>query len=125
MAGEPEGQGLPRRADEEALDPIRADDHMADARLISEAQVGHAPAVLDEGKAAIAHRKIDDDEKLIIVAPGISMTDKKIMDAIWFQEQYLDTEIVRSGSSNGGASLRSAGGCRNRSVSTIWESVFH
>ena len=39
MAGEPEGQGLPRRADEEALDPIRAYDHMADARLISEAQV--------------------------------------------------------------------------------------
>jgi hypothetical protein len=44
---------------------------------------------------AIAHRKNDDDDKLIVVAPGISMTDKKIMDAIWLQEQYFDAEIVR------------------------------
>ncbi len=44
---------------------------------------------------AIAHRKDDDDDKLIVVAEGISMTDKEIMDAIWFQEQYFDTEIVR------------------------------
>lgn len=44
---------------------------------------------------AIAHRKDDDDDKLIVVAPGVSMTDKEIMDAIWFQEQYFDTEIVR------------------------------
>src|SRR5262245_19015687 len=39
MAGEPEGQGLPRRAHEEALDPIRTDDHLTDARVISETQV--------------------------------------------------------------------------------------
>lgn len=44
---------------------------------------------------AIAHRKDDDDDKLIVVAEGVSMTDKEIMDAIWFQEQYFDTEIVR------------------------------
>ncbi len=44
---------------------------------------------------AIAHRKDDDDDKLIVVTEGVSMTDKEIMDAIWFQEQYFDTEIVR------------------------------
>lgn len=44
---------------------------------------------------AIAHRKDDDDDKLIVVAEGVAMTDKEIMDAIWFQEQYFDTEIVR------------------------------
>jgi len=32
---------------------------------------------------------------LIVVPAGVSMTDKEIMDAIWFQEQYFDTEIVR------------------------------
>jgi inorganic pyrophosphatase len=44
---------------------------------------------------AIAHRKDDDDDKLIVVAPSVSLTDKEIMDAIWFQEQYFDTEILR------------------------------
>lgn len=44
---------------------------------------------------AIAHRKNDDDDKLIVVAPGVSMTDEEIMNAIHFQEQYFDTEIVR------------------------------
>lgn len=44
---------------------------------------------------AIAHRKDDDDDKLIVVAPGVEMTDKEIMEAIWFQEQYFDTEIIR------------------------------
>ena len=44
---------------------------------------------------AIVHRKDDDDDKLIVVTQGVSMTDNEIMDAIWFQEQYFDTEIVR------------------------------
>jgi inorganic pyrophosphatase len=44
---------------------------------------------------AIAHRKDDDDDKLIVVPEGLSMTDKEIMAAIWFQEQYFDTEIIR------------------------------
>lgn len=44
---------------------------------------------------AIAHRNDDDDDKLIVVPAGVEMTDKEIMDTIWFQEQFFDTEIVR------------------------------
>ena len=44
---------------------------------------------------AIAHRRDDDDDKLIVVAEGREMTNEQIMNAIRFQEQYFDTEIVR------------------------------
>ena len=44
---------------------------------------------------AIAHRKDNDDDKLIIVPVGISLTDEEILSAIYFQEQYFDTIIVR------------------------------
>ena len=45
---------------------------------------------------AIAHRRDNDDDKLIVVPEGVSMTDKEIMDAIHFQEQWFDTVLVRS-----------------------------
>ena len=44
---------------------------------------------------AIAHRKDNDDDKLIVVPKGIEMTNEQIMSAIHFQEQWFDTEIVR------------------------------
>lgn len=44
---------------------------------------------------AIAHRKNDDDDKLIVVPTGTEMTDDEIMAAIHFQEYWFDTEIVR------------------------------
>lgn len=44
---------------------------------------------------AIAHRKDNDDDKLIVVPSGTTMTDDEIMAAIRFQEQWFDTEIVR------------------------------
>ena len=44
---------------------------------------------------AIAHRKNDDDDKLIVVAPGTEMTDEAILSAIRFVEQWFDTEILR------------------------------
>lgn len=44
---------------------------------------------------AIAHRRDDDDNKLIVVPPGVSMTDEEIMSAIYFQEKWFDTEIVK------------------------------
>ncbi|MDB5260264.1 MAG: inorganic pyrophosphatase, inorganic pyrophosphatase [Candidatus Nomurabacteria bacterium] len=44
---------------------------------------------------AIAHRRNNDDDKLIIVPEGVTMTDEEIIAAIKFQEQYFDTEIVR------------------------------
>ena len=44
---------------------------------------------------AIAHRKDNDDDKLIVTPINVSMTDEQIMSAIHFQEQWFDTEIVR------------------------------
>jgi len=44
---------------------------------------------------AIAHRKDNDDDKLIVVPGGVTMADDEIMSAIHFQEQWFDTEIVR------------------------------
>ncbi|MES2225287.1 MAG: inorganic diphosphatase [Patescibacteria group bacterium] len=44
---------------------------------------------------AIAHRKDNDDDKLVVVPEGIKMTDDEIMSAIHFQEQWFDTQIVR------------------------------
>jgi len=54
------------------------------------------PIVKEKGVCiAIAHRKNNDDDKLIIVPENITMSDEEIMVAIHFQEQYFDTEIVR------------------------------
>lgn len=44
---------------------------------------------------AIAHRKDNDDDKLIVVPEGVVLSDEEIMKAIHFQEQWFDTEIVR------------------------------
>lgn len=44
---------------------------------------------------AIAHRKNDDDDKLIVVPHGADMDDVAILAAIHFQERWFDTEIVR------------------------------
>ena len=44
---------------------------------------------------AIAHRNDNDDDKLIVVPARIEMTDRQIMSAIRFQEQWFDTEIIR------------------------------
>lgn len=43
---------------------------------------------------AIAHRKDDDDDKLIVIPKGTQMTKEEIQEAIRFQEQWFDTEIV-------------------------------
>ncbi len=44
---------------------------------------------------AIAHRRNNDDDKLIVVPEGVTMTDEEILSAIHFQEQWFDTVIVR------------------------------
>jgi inorganic pyrophosphatase len=55
-----------------------------------------APVDIVEGICiAIAHRKDNDDDKLIVVTEGMTMSDDEIMSAINFQEQWFDTEIVR------------------------------
>jgi inorganic pyrophosphatase len=45
---------------------------------------------------AIAHRKNNDDDKLIVVPKGVTMTDEEIAKAVHFQEQWFETEILRS-----------------------------
>ncbi len=44
---------------------------------------------------AIAHRRDNDDDKLIVAPEGKTMTDEEILSAIHFQEQWFDTVIVR------------------------------
>ncbi len=44
---------------------------------------------------AIAHRLDDDDDKLIVVPVGRTLTDEEILRAIHFQEQWFKTIIVR------------------------------
>lgn len=44
---------------------------------------------------AIAHRRDNDDDKLIVAPEGVIISDDEIMSAIRFQEQWFDTEIAR------------------------------
>lgn len=44
---------------------------------------------------AIAHRKDNDDDKLIVTPKGINIDDKEILKLINFQEKWFDTEIIR------------------------------
>lgn len=44
---------------------------------------------------AIAHRKDNDDDKLIVVLKGINLENEQIMELIDFQEKWFDTEIIR------------------------------
>lgn len=43
---------------------------------------------------AIAHRKDDDDDKLIVVPDGLILSKEDILKAIHFQERWFDTELV-------------------------------
>jgi len=44
---------------------------------------------------AIAHRKDNDDDKLIVVPKGIDIDNDKIRELINFQEKWFDMEIIR------------------------------
>lgn len=44
---------------------------------------------------AIAHRRDNDDDKLIIVPKGMNFKNEEIMKLINFQEKWFDTEIIR------------------------------
>lgn len=44
---------------------------------------------------AIIHRLNDDDDKLIIVPEGMELSDKKIMQATHFQEQFFQSVIIK------------------------------
>lgn len=44
---------------------------------------------------AIVHRFDDDDDKLVVVPNGRTLSDAEIADAVQFQEQFFKTCIVR------------------------------
>lgn len=44
---------------------------------------------------AIIHRLEDDDDKLIVVPEGVTMTDEQINEAVNFRERFFKHEIVR------------------------------
>lgn len=45
---------------------------------------------------ALIHRTNDDDDKLVVVPEGISLTDKEIDKLIEFQEKWFKHKIVRN-----------------------------
>ena len=44
---------------------------------------------------AVAYRKNNDDDKLVVVPNGVEMSDEEIIQKIHFQEQWFETEIIR------------------------------
>ncbi len=44
---------------------------------------------------ALVHRLNDNDDKLVVVPEGKTMTDDEIREAVHFQEQYFESEIIR------------------------------
>ena len=44
---------------------------------------------------AIAHRKDNDDDKLIVLPKGVDINNEEILKLINFQEKWFDTEIIR------------------------------
>ena len=45
---------------------------------------------------ALVHRRDDDDDKLVVVPEGVSLSDEQIFEAVHFQEQYFESVILRS-----------------------------
>lgn len=44
---------------------------------------------------AVIHRTNDDDDKLVVVPPGVKFTDEEIKQATDFQEKYFKSIIIR------------------------------
>ena len=44
---------------------------------------------------AVIYRMDDDDDKLIVVPEGKEFSDKEIMNMVWFQEKYFESEVIR------------------------------
>ncbi|MEI7512469.1 MAG: inorganic diphosphatase [Candidatus Uhrbacteria bacterium] len=45
---------------------------------------------------AVVHRLNDNDDKLVVVPEGMQISDEEIQQAIHFQEQYFQSEIIRN-----------------------------
>ena len=44
---------------------------------------------------AVIHRPEDDDDKLVVVPEGVSLTDREILEQVWFQEHLYNGQVVR------------------------------
>jgi len=44
---------------------------------------------------AIIHRSDDVEDKLVVAAPGVQLSDDAIWSAVEFQERYFDSHILR------------------------------
>lgn len=44
---------------------------------------------------AVIHREDDDDNKLVVLPEGLSLSDTEIMDEVRFQEQWFRSSVVR------------------------------
>ena len=44
---------------------------------------------------AVIHRGDDDDDKLVLLPEGLILSDADIMSAVWFQEQWFKSSVVR------------------------------
>ena len=44
---------------------------------------------------AVIRRKNDDDDKLVVVPAGVSLSDEEIREFTHFQEQFFESEILR------------------------------
>ena len=45
---------------------------------------------------AIVHRHDDDDDKLVLVPDGLSLSDQDILSLVRFQEQFFDAQVLRA-----------------------------
>lgn len=74
-------------------DTLAPDGEALDAYLLGIAE----PVSCGAGVAiAILHRADDDDDKLVVVPYGTSLSDAEIMRAVHFQEQFFESCVVRS-----------------------------
>ena len=72
---------------------IAADGEELDAYVLGVAE----PVTEFDGHCiAIVHRRDDDDDKLVLAPHGATFSDEEILSSVRFQEQYFDSELVRS-----------------------------
>jgi inorganic pyrophosphatase len=68
------------------------DGEFLDAYVLGEAE----PLRRFEGECiAVIHRLDDDDDKLVVVPPGMNLTDEQIRRSTEFQERFFQSILVR------------------------------
>ncbi|GMA16381.1 inorganic pyrophosphatase [Deinococcus metallilatus] len=71
---------------------LSGDGHPIDAYLLGwDEPVREASGVV----TAVILRADDVEDKLVVAPPGARWSDAEIMKAVWFQEQYFETRLMR------------------------------